>query len=178
MRKRHVNDCLTIRYQYSENIATLKVLLPAVAGYGVMIVLGVGVSIYAFMEIYRANQNSINVQIAFQILYMIADLYGVYFIAYIFLKFRPMNLRLRKHVRWLLKLPISAANTINPFQKEDPKYVSDFYFKQLAEAWNQSHAHTHEKPTKKPGKNKKMVYQATTSTREESSVGKSQIFLG
>lgn len=67
MQQKFIHDCLTVRYQYSENIATLKVLLPAVCGYGVMIILGVGISIYAFSVLIRTNQNSLEVQIAFQV---------------------------------------------------------------------------------------------------------------
>jgi hypothetical protein len=67
MQRKFINDCLTIRYQYNENIATLKVLIPAVAGYGVMIVLGVGISIYAFVALLQTNINSMEVQIAFQV---------------------------------------------------------------------------------------------------------------
>jgi prolipoprotein diacylglyceryltransferase len=67
MQKRFINDCLTIRYQYNENIATLKVLIPAVAGYGVMIILGVGISIWAFVVLIQTNKNSLEIQLAFQV---------------------------------------------------------------------------------------------------------------
>lgn len=94
---------------------------------------------------------------------MIADLYGLYFIGFFFLRFRPMNARLRKHVRWLLKLPMSAANAINPFADADPTYVSDFYFKQLAASWNQIPEHKQNRP-KKPGKETKAIYLKSTAT--------------
>jgi hypothetical protein len=115
---------------------------------------------------------------------MIADLYGLYFIGFFFLRFRPMNARLRRHVRWLLKLPMSAANAINPFANADPNYVSDFYFKQLAAAWDHAPGLKPNKP-KKPGKETKTVYLKSTTTasshqkEEVSSAGdKTQMYMG
>ncbi|KAI6192260.1 hypothetical protein M3Y97_00317900 [Aphelenchoides bicaudatus] len=167
MQKRFINDSLTIRYQYTENISTLEVLIPAVAGYGVMIVLGVAISIWAFVVLIQTNTNSFEVQLAFQILYMIADVYGIYFIAFFFVRFRPMNIRLKKHARWLLKLPMSAANAINPFAGTDPNYVSDFYFKQLAASWDKQ-APEPKRQNKMPGKNTKSVYLKPIATASSS----------
>jgi hypothetical protein len=117
---------------------------------------------------------------------MIADLYGLYFIGYIFLKFKPLNSRLKKHVRWLLNLRINAAKAINPFVEKDPKYVSDFYFKQLVDAWNQAPQLNggkkfEVKEERKPGKTSKLVYMKSVSSQqapENSSNGKEQMFLG
>lgn len=88
MQQRFINDSLTIRYQYNENIATLKVLIPAVAGYGVMIVLGVGISVWAFVVLIQTNRNSFEVQLAFQVrILLLTKNLSTYSVSFFKLKF-------------------------------------------------------------------------------------------
>ncbi|CAD5230547.1 unnamed protein product [Bursaphelenchus okinawaensis] len=125
-----------IRYQFSESNETLRVLLPAVAGYGVMILIGSGFSFYSIYTIISTEQNSFDVQMTFQLLYMLADFYGIYFVLYFFVRFRPMKKRLRNHIRWIFKLPQNVANTIKPIDRADGQHQADEYFQQLSNAWN------------------------------------------
>ncbi|CAD5233493.1 unnamed protein product [Bursaphelenchus xylophilus] len=165
MLQKHLNDPLAIRYQYATSNETLRALLPAIAGYGVMVVIGVIFSFYSVYAILSTNQNSFDVQMAFQLLYMIADFYGIYFVVYFFIRFRPMKKRLRNHLRLLCLLPQNVANTIKPIDRADPVQQTNEYFHQLSNVWNLNANEAIKGKEKKPAKKEKKV-EKTTKTQK------------
>ncbi|KAI6180208.1 hypothetical protein M3Y98_00695000 [Aphelenchoides besseyi] len=115
MKTIHLSTNLSARYQYSENVRTLRFLVPAFVGLGSLNLLAV----FSLPFIYFADSNV-------QFLYLIPIGYGVYFVVYVIAKYDAM----RKS--FLADFSCAEAK-IRPQSR--CVYDADLYWKHFEQQW-------------------------------------------
>lgn len=133
---------LRTRYQYSENIATLYALLPAVVPYMILVLPGTALSTYMLfspnIDIYKPSRT---IEVIYQTLYTIADFYGLTFMVIFLSRYRPLRSKLQRDVRRAAmflkrsKVEIEPRCIHHKFET-DPDVIAKIYFEQLKNCWS------------------------------------------
>ncbi|KAH7725352.1 Protein SRAB-14 a [Aphelenchoides avenae] len=121
---------LAERYQYTENIATLRVIVPAIAGYIVIASSGLVVMLFT-MDLEQPPDIVDNYMV---IMYIIAQPYGPFFAVVFFVYYPPLR---QLVLRDLSKL---RGGTVEPqkrtkIEDNDAGKVAQVYFDQLQKSW-------------------------------------------
>uniref|UniRef100_A0A1I7SER6 G_PROTEIN_RECEP_F1_2 domain-containing protein n=2 Tax=Bursaphelenchus xylophilus TaxID=6326 RepID=A0A1I7SER6_BURXY len=131
---------LTARYQYSENVRTLRFLVPAFVGLGSLNLLAALTIPYIYIKFAQGQ----DVQLMYQALYLIPVGYGVYFIIYVFFKYEVLRKALKKDLAKILPCFFREKVKVRPNPEamygNDVDKTTDLYWKQFDNAWQKGPA--------------------------------------
>ncbi|KAK0403293.1 hypothetical protein QR680_016842 [Steinernema hermaphroditum] len=133
--KQHGRQNLAARYQYAENVATLRVLVPTVTGYLVSLVISMTlISLHYFQKEYLASSDWIFEQVF--------NLNIVVFVLYFMIMHLALYSPLRKQVSkdyerlFWRRRRTHETNPSSFVQQYDHEKTTNTYFKQLESVWN------------------------------------------
>ncbi|CAD5230771.1 unnamed protein product [Bursaphelenchus okinawaensis] len=124
---------LTARYQYSENVRTLRFLVPAFVGLGSLNLMAALAVPYIYLKFAQGQ----DVQLMYQALYLIPVGYGIYFITYVFLKYEQLRKAMKNDFSVICPCCCPKVNKIRPklIVQHDVQGTTDIYWKQFDNAW-------------------------------------------
>jgi hypothetical protein len=143
MKSSNLSINLSARYQYNENVRTLRFLAPLFAGLGTLNLLAALSLPYLYLQFARGESNGANIQLVYQALYLIPVGYGIFFVLYVLLKYDVLRQMLRNDLnKWCIGcfgLLKRAENKVRPHSHlygQEANQAADIYFEQLGNAWN------------------------------------------
>ncbi|CAD5219748.1 unnamed protein product [Bursaphelenchus okinawaensis] len=129
-------DTLSLRFQYRENLETLKAMLPRVTIYGVMEIVCCSVVVYCVREMQNKSVDSVEKQVLFHITYAAMAGYNLFFSLYNLLGYPPLTVGFVNDLRRIVcMVPIEFGAVVAPKevkQKLDEKIT---YFEYVQKQW-------------------------------------------
>ncbi|TKR72330.1 hypothetical protein L596_019799 [Steinernema carpocapsae] len=120
------------RYQYAENVATLKVLVPTVTGYLASLIVSMTlIALHYFKSAYMVSSDWLYEQI-FNINVVI---FILYFVGMFLCLYAPLKKQFIKDLEKLFSLPRSQDGPSSSIVNADHTKTTDIYFKQLQSDW-------------------------------------------
>ncbi|TKR87428.1 hypothetical protein L596_011828 [Steinernema carpocapsae] len=136
---------LNLRYQFSENISTIRFLMPIVAFYAVLLAVAIVIVVSYHLERHSENQNIAKLRVLEQTLNTVAALFGVLFPIIACGLHRPMKDKVKKDFSFLLccteeesKKPKEMTMVVKSVSGKSLVFTDEraVHFHSLSEGWN------------------------------------------
>lgn len=129
---------LTMRYQYNENVQSLKTLVPLIFMYGFCTVFGSVLVTIRQIRFSKTGPSDILQMIYLQAVYMSMDLFVLVGVPFMFVSYRPLRILLVSDVKSLFRVKSNGVRVVTNerfYQKHAPVNATDNYFGQYKEQW-------------------------------------------
>jgi hypothetical protein len=138
MLKRVVDQTLSVRFQFRENVAIMQTFVPGVAFYGIAISIGIPLAVYSQFWLLNAGYrgDSPIILMINQILLIIWDLYCVVFVVWVMLRYSPMLNLIRADAQNCFGVRLTLTDVASMAYVRNSTDLESFtHFKQLNESW-------------------------------------------
>ncbi|CAD5227314.1 unnamed protein product [Bursaphelenchus xylophilus] len=129
-------DTLSLRFQYRENLETLKAMLPGVTIYGIMELICCTAVVYVMVSMQDLATDDVGKQILFHITYVAMASYNLFFSLYNLLGYPPLSVAFINDLRAIICMkPLELSAVVAPKEVRERVNEKQKYFEYVNRQW-------------------------------------------